>query len=369
MLNSSRSNSRRTFSVTKIQIHNFLNFETMKKSVLFFLTTILIAQLGMAGSWRINNQLTASKAQRIFNQIQDAVDDFDVKNGDTLYVEGSPNRYESCSINKRLVIIGTGYFLGENPGIQIGDAYASVFSMDLASGSEGSIIYGLAFDSTNGGLRTVVDNILVQNCYINSFRRFLNVSADVKNVEIRGCYINSFNLSNVNGHTDLIFKNNIVSHGSLSDAGRLNISFTEFSNNTIHLERDGSFSVRANVFRNNILITEQAISVNLQVTVNEFNLSTFGLLGTENNNRNLDPGEMVVDPTFETGSPDGRYRIKEGSPYKNAGKDGVEPGAFGGPSPYRLSGTPPIPNITELETTGVGTQADGLPVTIKVRSF
>jgi hypothetical protein len=69
-----------------------------------------------------------------------------------------------------------------------------------------------------------------------------------------------------------------------------------------------------------------------------------------------------------TGSTDGKWQIKAGSVYKNAGSDGTDPGPFGGSNPYVLSGVPPIPVIYEISTTGYGSQADGLPVTIKVRA-
>src|SRR5690606_11236363 len=63
--------------------------------------------------FRVNNQLRSDPAQRIFSTLEEA-HNF-ANPGDTLMVEGSPLEYENVTFTKRLVVIGTGYFLSENP--------------------------------------------------------------------------------------------------------------------------------------------------------------------------------------------------------------------------------------------------------------
>ena len=44
-----------------------------------------------------------------------------------------------------------------------------------------------------------------------------------------------------------------------------------------------------------------------------------------------------------TGSTDGRYKLKAGSPAIGYGVGGVDCGIYGGPEPYVLSGMPTVP--------------------------
>ena len=65
---------------------------------------------------------------------------------------------------------------------------------------------------------------------------------------------------------------------------------------------------------------------------------------------------------------DSEYQLDENSPAKGVGFNGVDAGAYGGPSPYQPSGVPPIPMIIELTTTGVGTESEGITIRVKARS-
>ena len=104
----------------------------MKKTQLLIITTALITGIFFtlqAGAtiWRVNNKSNyngstlygenfgGSPAYPIFAQINQAVAFGIVNSGDTLHVEGSTTTYDVATITKRLVIIGTGYLLTDNP--------------------------------------------------------------------------------------------------------------------------------------------------------------------------------------------------------------------------------------------------------------
>ncbi len=85
---------------------------------------------------------------------------------------------------------------------------------------------------------------------------------------------------------------------------------------------------------------------------------------TNGNQQNVDMATVFIG----TGSTDGKWQLKGGSPAIGTGTGGQDIGAFGGPSPYVLSGIPPIPTIYDVVAPTVGTQQSGLPVRIKAKS-
>ncbi len=68
------------------------------------------------------------------------------------------------------------------------------------------------------------------------------------------------------------------------------------------------------------------------------------------------------------GSTDGKYQLKEGSPAKGGGLNGVDCGVFGGSTPYVLSGIPPGPSIYEASAPASAPKGAGLSVTLKIKS-
>ncbi|MCK4754754.1 MAG: right-handed parallel beta-helix repeat-containing protein, partial [Calditrichia bacterium] len=60
--------------------------------------------------------------------------------------------------------------------------------------------------------------------------------------------------------------------------------------------------------------------------------------------------------------------LKNGSPAIGAGSGGTDCGAFGGLSPYILSGIPNLPHIYEADVPASASSESGLQVTIKVKS-
>lgn len=69
-----------------------------------------------------------------------------------------------------------------------------------------------------------------------------------------------------------------------------------------------------------------------------------------------------------TGSTDGQWQLKSGSPAIGAGRNGEDIGMFGGPEPYVPSGLPPIPAVYSIEMPGVTAANQTIPVTVKTKS-
>ena len=87
--------------------------------------------------------------------------------------------------------------------------------------------------------------------------------------------------------------------------------------------------------------------------------------GTENGNQaNVDMIAVFVP----SGTTDGQWQLRNGSPAIGAGLGGVDCGMFGGTDPYVLSGIPDIPMITSLYVPSRANPTDGLDVKITIES-
>lgn len=76
-------------------------------------------------------------------------------------------------------------------------------------------------------------------------------------------------------------------------------------------------------------------------------------------------GQTTNDVFLGGSSPDGMWRLKEGSPAIDAGAGGYDMGMYDGPLPYVLSGLPPVPMITSLDVPPVVQDGEDLTVTVR----
>ncbi|MBL0134625.1 MAG: hypothetical protein IPP79_11760 [Chitinophagaceae bacterium] len=113
----------------------------MKKKLLLLLMSTVIVLSIQAKVWRVNN---TANSRPDFISLQAAVANASVVNDDTVYIEGSVTPYNSSfTMNKRLVVISTGYFLSGatgNTGLQANSntalEHSAIFIDSLASGSK-----------------------------------------------------------------------------------------------------------------------------------------------------------------------------------------------------------------------------------------
>lgn len=82
-------------------------------------------------------------------------------NGDTLYVLGPSNSYGDLTLTQTLYIYGAGYFLDENPDLQVFSDPARTGRIIFDAGSEGSLIAGLYNGTISGSNAFIQNNILV----------------------------------------------------------------------------------------------------------------------------------------------------------------------------------------------------------------
>jgi hypothetical protein len=300
--------------------------------------------------------------------------------GDTLYLVGSPVYYtgERIYLTKRLVIIGPGYFLNENPDTQTNINPASIWSYNTCEaiifepGSSGTVLMGV---TVLGSITVNANNILLKRNHFALYPSGACNSSNVinaSNVMMVQNYIETIGASNTPplvqvtaGRSGIVFANNYFSHNCSGCGGGILAlsspasSSLEVSNNIFK----GGFSVANSIVQNNFFNTDNTFLASASIVRN--NIHTNGYLPAGNGNINSSSlGLRFVD----TGSMDGRWKLKPTSPGLGAGFGGVDVGIFGGPEPYVLSGIPPIPTIYSLTAPAVGEKNTGLPIQIKVKS-
>ncbi|MCX6278289.1 MAG: hypothetical protein NT004_09350 [Bacteroidetes bacterium] len=297
----------------------------MKTTFSAVLTMIFIGCAIVAHSTvlRVNNTPAITVPYATLQAAYDAAAD-----GDTIYIEGSGTSYGSLSLYKKLVIIGTGYFLNENPETQANIAPSTVSQIYCYTGSSGSKFIGLNV----GGFAFYAPNLQDFVVLRNNITSSLTTNYGVSNVLVE---------QNMIGSMDGRYENTIIRNNWFS---YMNI----YSNNNSLAVFNNVFSYYITLslaqFYNNIIY---ATNNNFTNCVTSNNVCSATQLPAGNGNQqNVNMNDVFVCYTTCTGySTDARYQLKAGSPAIGAGNNGEDCGMFGGGSPYMLSGMPPIPAI------------------------
>lgn len=374
----------------------------MKKSILLFVATTIVAaiitQSSFAKIWRINNHSNydgstlwgdnfgGTAAYPVFAQIDQAVAFGIVNAGDTLHVEGSTTVYSFATITKRLVIIGTGYFLTDNPNTSNNVLATKLARIAFNAGSENSQLIGVdmvsAGNSFDRDVYINVNGITVKRCRIEGQVVFGFPLSDV--YIIQNFFPNTVvnNAINTNGNsfftppTDLVFNNNIcqktLTWGTPIANPTTMWPILQCNNNVF----DGpdnlanpNLAFSTSEFKNNILMPTNA-KVNISASAGNvsYNIGTLSTQFGAADNNLVVPAITTIFVT--SASPDGGYQVADGTVADNSGSDGTDRGAFGGTaviSRYTLSGLAAIPVVYEITTPGATSTA--LPVTIKARTI
>ena len=317
----------------------------MKKNnfLLLFAIFCLMSGYTHAAKWRINNAGVPAN----FTTASEAVNSPLVANGDTLYFESSINNYGGVSIAKRLVLIGPGYYLGENDSTQADVKPASLATITFNNGSQGSIVKGMSFMES---LQVNTSGITIERNHIMAGFSVLSGSGIV--------IIRNYILYMIlNSTQNVLISNNIfVSENPYGNCLDIQSSASATVMNNVFLGRVGLCNA---VFRNNICT---AINMNPLFTNNnsvvENNIGASTQFEAANGNQqNVDMSTVFI----YTGSSDGKYRLKPGSPAIAAGVEGADCGVFGGNYPYALSGMVNGPSVWYLNM-------NGNDVTVKAKS-
>ena len=335
----------------------------MKKTLLVILLLCINYTLTFASIWRVNN---VPGVEADFKTLQGAIDT--AQAGDTLYVEGTQFDYTCDTIYKKLVIYGPGYFLDENdttsyythPAVVKG-INAHIRIVDAAAHTK---IYGLYF-IPGSKFHILADHVTIANNYfvLPNLDR-LNVGDNVQNTYLKCNYIAG--TIDLNNSLNSMIKNNIITSGIRMNNDGSAIIY----NNVVQ-----SFAVNNSEIKNNIQYREGNNSGNMGTNnVIEHNVLCGNWASSLPNNVILTDNSSIFledNPGSSNGteySTDGRYRLASGSPATGAGENGVDCGAYGAATPYKLSGLPPVPRIYEASIPASASEESGLPVKVKIKT-
>jgi hypothetical protein len=292
---------------------------------------------------------------------------------DIVIIEPSVTSYGDLTLTKPLKIYGNGYFLDINTELKADQRSSLLGTVSFNTGSSGSSVYGI---ETNSLYVYGVSNINIQRCRIvgaglNIYNRNIanSASSNVSNINISQNYLrvsasipgvqavptSGFTISNV------LVSNNHMNYLLAGD--NPSVQNWIIRNNTMYI---GITSTLVNsVFENNIMASGGLVSFsNVTYSYNISIGATFsGGVGNQNN--------FDINPEWSGGttgiSTDEFHGIKLGSPLKTAGSGGTEVGAYGGATPYIVSGIPAIPSTTSLNNTATGSNTVPLQITISVK--
>jgi len=294
-----------------------------------------------------------------YTTLQEAVDA--ATGGDTIYMEGSTTSYAGAIINTQLTLVGPGYFLNENPKTQA-NAMEVVINSDMtfAIGSEGSTLMGCRF---NSNLIISTNDITV----IRNHLRNVSIEAVCDNILLAQNYVGLRILATIGALTNSVIVNNLIGGQLWTYAS----SWPLIVSNNVLITTNYSFPLdcyNANI-QNNIVIDQNAtIQPNSGNSINNNILAEDGT-DANGNLYNIDMTTVFVDfdGQLET-STDGKWKLRAGSPALDAGTGGADCGAYGGLTPYILSGIPNLPHIYEASVQASASSESGLQVTIHVKS-
>ena len=274
---------------------------------------------------------------------------------------GFPNTYY---INKKITIIGMGYFLPAELG---GSTYINT-SMVLQSASSGSSISGIEVNAiTVQGRNTVIERNKITTL---RFQDNSNNSIGRKNYITGNVDIDNSNIQ---------FTNNII-------LGRFTTSSTStfgcyIVNNTFDVNITGenySGAGSSTYFKNNILGGGLTSSSQDATKFSYFNYNLWGDIDSTKTFENYGGTNIpwADRNTLFRGWPnnpeglqtDARAMLAANSPAKGTGERGTDMGAFGGDDPYVLSGVPDLPEIYYLKLQSPVSQGGTMQVDIKAKT-
>lgn len=350
------------------------------KRVIFTLFAIASLNFSYAKIWRVNNN---SGIAADFTTLQAAHDGASA--GDTLHVEASPTNYGGATFTKKLVVIGPGYYLNENPNTQAIKQTALVSTITLYAGAAGSVLMGLDFNSSS--LNVYANDIVIRrnkfssaannttDYYVGAIQLYYNYQGDnsaVKNTIISQNYgvaiYGNYAVTGVLISSNYISFNSYYGDATTADVLRMHADAIVIIQNNII--RRGTITVNNSNITNNIQMAGAFNGTNNLVSNNLGSATQFGT--TNGNKSNIDMGTVFVGAGTGVSS-DGQWKLASGSPaigagYGSTAQKPVDAGIYSGQTPYVLSGLPPVPSIYYFDNKPIGSNSDPITVTIKVKS-
>ncbi|MBK7763084.1 MAG: hypothetical protein IPI46_06885 [Bacteroidetes bacterium] len=224
----------------------------MKKLTLL-VTCLFFANFAKSAILRCNNNPTVLGTYLTAQAAHDAA-----IAGDTIHLEPTNfGSYGNLSITKKIVLISTGNFLNQNPGIQANNSSGYCDRIDIISGGENSVISA----KLNGRIFVEVSNVFISNTYCQDVQLGYNSGAQINNVIISKCFLHGNGVGMSSLCSDIIISNNYLNGIYIANPNSSatitynvieNPGFTAISNSII--SNNIFYSANPYVFPNSIVI-------------------------------------------------------------------------------------------------------------------
>ena len=237
----------------------------MKRITCILLALTFIAFSASAKIWRVNNN---SGVNADFTTLTAAHEG--AASGDTLHLEASATAYGSATFTKKLVVIGAGFFLDQNPNTQALKQTSIVSNITLYSGASGSVLTGIDF--SNGSVTVYASDVVIRrnkfsqangtnfDYYTGSIGLYNNYQGDnapVSNVVISQNFGVSITVNYAS--SGLLISNNYLSYYSyVGDAT---------TNSVLNMQTNASAIIQNNIIRRG-KVTANNSSVTNNIMIN-----------------------------------------------------------------------------------------------------
>ena len=293
----------------------------MKKTIVF-LAAFLFTIGAYANILRVNNVDSSAPYASIAAAVTAAVD------GDTIMVEGSTVDYDETTINKRLVILGPGYWLREN-GITTESAQSANIN-GITTTEGGTVIMGI---HVWGGFRVEGAKTVITRCRLDEG---VSIAKGINNCVIHQCFIGGDVGSGYDHSYYHQITNNIFGAMNCKGIGDSYIAYnTSYTHWGESFWNSGNCKIEKNIFYTN------DINVGDGNTIQD----------------NYIAGDAYQDIQTDKDVRDTKLP---------SAADGF--GAFAGNNPYVISGIPAGPMIEELTIPTSVEEGGTMEVTIKLGS-
>ena len=320
-----------------------------------------------------------------FTQVTDAI--AAASAGDTIYIHGSQTPYADFTLDKRLHIMGPGYFLEDQPnqnGIYETEYHSALVNyINIVAGAEHSIIEGMYITTRidMGCDDITVRKNCIQNGSTSQFAWSITFTADVDSCFIYNNFLNKtwqhgYAIVALNPHeiTNLFIVNNII-YGSIAVDDQVNIGTQLFFNNTVI----GSNEVRGvtamfNIFANFDVTTSATVPAIFKENIFADATPPIQAPASDGNVAGVDMHLVFEDFQNAAVGLEKEYFHLEPAPNPATTNcldlGGTGCGASLGPNPhYLLGGIPEMPILYHLTSDG-GPDANGdINVTVKAKSY
>ena len=307
-----------------------------------------------------------------FSTVQAAIDA--ASPGDKIYVHGSSIAYPSFIVNKRLHLVGAGYWKAVN-GIDDNNIESTTITGAPGTPSAQIQANSSILEGFNVLWMTIhQDSVIVRYNHIGGSTYGIQFVGTPNNAFVYGNYINyGFNGSAANAN----IYNNIIPTGNTggsllwsSNASNINcvLQNNAFGKQGATEGRIGGVTVRNGILDFADFLFTGPVVLEHNVMVDD----TIGGVAIEDiGTGNIGDVDISTIWDYANPSPDGKYQLIGDSTTNvafGAGINGEDCGAFGGDSPYRLSGIVKVPTIYYMQIPLVGDTTNMLKVKIRAKS-